>query len=131
MRRPPNNIMNHLKGTFMDYVHKNNLQALIPLLRILSTQRGYATLEEMPLIYGLISVTPRSVLDALAGNIFFLTEDNIQDLFPLMVKDMGIKVMFNFEVIECQKKKTSYDSNVGYRIHGQNKQVEDFDFLIG
>ena len=53
----------------------------------------------MPLIYGLIWITPRAVLDALAGNIFFLKEDNIQELFPLMVKDMGIKVIFNFEVI--------------------------------
>ena len=53
----------------------------------------------MPLIYGLIWVTPRAVLDVIVGDVFFLREDSLQELFPLMVKDMGIKVLFNFEVI--------------------------------
>ena len=53
----------------------------------------------MPLIYGLIWNTPQTILDLITGSQFFLTEDSIDELFPLMVKDKGIKVMFNFEVI--------------------------------
>ena len=53
----------------------------------------------MPLIYGLIWATPQTVLDSLTGNIFFLTEGSIQELFPIMVEDKGIKVLFNFEAI--------------------------------
>ena len=53
----------------------------------------------MPLIYGLIWNTPQAILDLLTDNVFFLTEDNLQELFPLMVKDKDIKVMFNFEAI--------------------------------
>ena len=39
------------------------------------------------------------MLDRLTGNSFFLKKKNIQDLFPAMVKNMNVNVMFNFEVV--------------------------------
>ena len=38
------------------------------------------------------------------------------------------KIFFFQEIKKI--KKNSYDSNVRYSIHGQNKQIEEFDFLI-
>ena len=60
-----------INGTFMEFLARENLLALVPLFEGAHVIQGYGLLDEIPTLYGLIWNTPkfiRSLMARLTGN---------------------------------------------------------------
>ena len=59
---------NRINGTFMEFLTREDLLALIPFLEGGYVMQGYGLLDEIPTLYGLIWITPKFI-EALVGAI--------------------------------------------------------------
>ena len=59
MPRPNQYVMNQIRGTFMEFLKRNNLAALHPLFLASHTMQGYGHVDEISALYGLMWNTPK------------------------------------------------------------------------
>ena len=57
-------LYHNLSGTFNDFLIRENLTILTPLLELLHTAQGYGYLDEVGTIYGLMWNTPELLISA-------------------------------------------------------------------
>ena len=63
------------------------------------------TLQEVPAIYALIFVTPRPLFEVMLGiGIRTFKHNTIGQLFPKMVEDENLNVIFNFDVVSIKRR---------------------------
>ena len=65
-----------------------------------STEKFFLTrtIDTTPAVYGMIWATPTLLVDGLAATVKLLPSGALSELFPLLIEDQDIPVMFNFEV---------------------------------
>ena len=59
MPRPNRKVMHQIRGTFMEFLKRNNLDSLQPLFLASHTMQGYGHLDEISALYGLLWNTPK------------------------------------------------------------------------
>ena len=62
MQRPTPEVMHRVRGTILDFLQRENLVGMIPILQTTHTLDGYGHLDEIGALYGLIWNNPRLVL---------------------------------------------------------------------
>ena len=62
MLQPTDEVLNRTSGTFADFLERNNLKTLIPLIERIHTTQGYGYLDEIGTLYGLMWNTPKFVI---------------------------------------------------------------------
>ena len=114
-------------GSFYDFLKANDLLALEFVSKLFLTASGYGTLREIPAIYGLIWAKPNLLFDAITmrGGIRTLKFKSIAELFPKIVDQEKLNVLYNFNVIEVSK-----GQNHRYQVQSWKSQSLEFDFLI-
>ena len=98
MKRPDEKVIPKLQRSFQDFILNHGLGDLMPLFKALLHNNGYGPIYDLPAIYGLIWCTPNMIVDIIALKGKQLQKGSIADLFPLMVKEQNVSVVFNFEV---------------------------------
>ena len=102
----------------MSIRNKAHLTSLLPYFQ--------RTLQEVPAIYGLIWATPRVLFDLLLNRASkALKNKSIAQLFPKMVEDENLDVVFNFDVVSIKRK--CFDR---VEVESFDKNVMEFDFLF-
>ncbi len=59
MPRPSAAVMHAIRGTYMEYLQRNGLTSLVPLLLASHTMQGYGHIDEVAALYGLMWNTPK------------------------------------------------------------------------
>ena len=98
MSRPDESTMQSLKGSFYDFLKSNQLVTLVPLFEGFLQNNAYGPIYDLPTIYGMIWCTPNMMIDIIAFKAKQLQRKSIADLFPMMVEDQNIPVLYDFEV---------------------------------
>ena len=65
MPRPNVTVMHEIRGTFMEYLKRNNLASLHSLFLASHTMQGYGQLDEISALYGLMWNTPKLMIGLL------------------------------------------------------------------
>ena len=82
------------------------------------------TLQEVPVIYGLIKVTPRTLLETVLGiGVKTFRHNTIGQLFPKIVDQEDLKVIFNFNVVGIKSKLGKLEVESYY-------ETMEFDYLF-
>ena len=128
MQRPDQETLTKIgEGSFHDFLKANDLLALEFVIKLIMTASGYGTLREIPAIYGLIWARPNLLFDAVTmrGGIRTLKFKSIAEVFPKMVEQEKLNVLYNFNVIQVSK-----GDKLNYRVQSWKDQSLEFDFLI-
>ncbi|MEO0601667.1 MAG: hypothetical protein AAF211_09530, partial [Myxococcota bacterium] len=103
--RPSERGLQELRGTFVEFLERNDLQTLIPVMRLFQSAQGYGYIEEVPAYYGLLWNNPdtmKIVIEQLTGRGrragADLTKDGMQTMITEMVTRMRIDVRLHTEV---------------------------------
>eukprot|EP00093_Oithona_nana_P004323 04323.XXX_83947_85710_1 [CDS] Oithona nana genome sequencing. len=126
MQRPSQETLDMIgDGSIKDFLVANDLLALEPLFRIFFNINGYGTLQEVPVIYGLIWATPLAVFDLFVVGSKALKNKSIGQLFPKMVEDEDLDVVFNFNVVSIKRK--CFDR---VEVESFDGDIMEFDYLF-
>ena len=107
MPRPGPTVMYRTRGTFLDFMRRENLMALIEVFDLLHTKWGYGYLDEVSALYGLMWNTPEAVLPvALGTNSIRLPNRGFQQLWQTIVEkeqlDVQLEVDIHYGNTGCQ-----------------------------
>ena len=83
----------------------------------------HRTLKEIPVIYALLWAPPRALFDSTTaqGQTKALKWKSLAELFPTMVEEENLNVIFNFDVVEIKRKCFN-------RLQVQSFEGESMDF---
>ncbi len=59
MPRPNATVMHEIRGTFMQFLQRNKLTGILPILLPAHTMQGYGHIDEIAALYGLLWNTPK------------------------------------------------------------------------
>ena len=62
MQQPTEEVLEEISGTFIEFLKKNNLNLLIPLLDRIHVSQGEGYLDEVGTLYGLLWNSPKMVI---------------------------------------------------------------------
>ena len=62
MQEPTTEVLEKISGTFEDFLDRNNLQILVPLVRSTNAAQGYGYINEIGALYGLMWNTPKFLI---------------------------------------------------------------------
>ena len=106
MERPDERTLAKIgKASFYHFLQDNDLLDLKFVSQMFLTLTGYGTLKEIPAIYGLIWLTPNNLFDIVTngGGVRTLKFKSIAEIFPKIVEQENLHVMYNFHVIDLNK----------------------------
>lgn len=106
--RPSDKVLDELNCTYRDWLDNNQLDILIPVLRLFQSAQGYGYLETVPAFYGLMWNNPTTltvVEEQLKGegDSANLLRSGFTPLVERMVKDAAIEVRLNQEVLRIRR----------------------------
>eukprot|EP00123_Amoebidium_parasiticum_P014945 comp22715_c0_seq1/m.35275 comp22715_c0_seq1/g.35275 ORF comp22715_c0_seq1/g.35275 comp22715_c0_seq1/m.35275 type:complete len:546 (-) comp22715_c0_seq1:611-2248(-) len=128
--KPNQEVLNDLtNGTFKDFLVRNKLEALVPLLAIAQSANGYGFLEEVPLYYGFIWSTPsifKGLIENKADTAISMILEGFEELFRRMSR--GMDVVLNAKITNIRR--TSKRVYVDYSTPQGGTKRETFDYLM-
>ena len=133
--RPSPEVLFKIKGSFADFLIRNNLPLMNTLVYALFTRTGYGQPNRLGAVYGLSFLTPRVVRNLLLdGNPrTTLIDTGLVDVLETLVKRFQIDIKLNADIQKIVRHKNHPKGKVEitYGI-GQNKNahVSYFDFLV-
>ncbi|MEN0061041.1 MAG: FAD-dependent oxidoreductase [Myxococcota bacterium] len=133
--RPSQRGLEQMQGTFLEYLERNKLQTLIPVMRLFQSAQGYGYIEQVPAYYGLLWNDPgtmKIVIEQLTGRGrqggADLTKAGMQTLFTEMVARSSIDVRLYHEVVRIER-----DDPIQVRTRDRRSGAElvhDCDLLV-
>eukprot|EP00111_Clytia_hemisphaerica_P004410 TCONS_00012610-protein len=118
MPQPSKENMEKIRGTFLEFIIRNGLQALVPLFQASTTFQGYGHIDEVAALYGLMWNTPNFIngfKERLAGKGFGdmnILKSGFQNLWETIVNKENLRVTFNVDILKIYRPITSvYKTN--------------------
>ena len=130
-------LYHNLSGTFKDFLERENLTVLTPLLELLHTAQGYGYLDEVGTIYGLMWNTPElvisgalRVLEADASPYsFFAFKGGFEKIWSTIVDKEMLDVQYNTQIINIAR--SHYGSYIHHTVgDGIYLKIDWCDFLV-
>ena len=126
MPRPSVTVLYRIRGTFLQFLERENLLGLAPLFKLFHTFSGYGYLDEVSAFYGLLWNTPRLLASQLIGsgrhNIFILRKGFYNVWLALQRKEK-FNIKFNTKLEEIRR----YPDHLELQ---SNHGVEVCDWLV-
>ena len=108
MPRPGPTVMYRTRGTFLDFMRRENLMALIEVFDLLHTKWGYGYLDEVSALYGLMWNTPEAVLPVVLGtNSIRLPNSGFQKLWQTIAEREYLDVQLEVDIHQVKRKSSS------------------------
>ena len=125
MPRPGPTVMYRTRGTFLDFMRRENLMALIEVFDLLHTKWGYGYLDEVSALYGLMWNTPEAVLPVVLGtNSIRLPNSGFQKLWQTIAEREYLDVQLEVDIHQVKRKSSS-----DFEIHQtQHSKVQSMPF---
>uniref|UniRef100_A0A7M5UXT1 Amine oxidase domain-containing protein n=2 Tax=Clytia hemisphaerica TaxID=252671 RepID=A0A7M5UXT1_9CNID len=136
MPQPSPQIMEKIKGTFLDFLERNGLADLEEMFTASHTLQGYGRISEIPALYGLMWNTPKVIgslvelVKGKAGAIYML-EDGFENLWRTIAEKNHLNVMFKSKVRHVMLSgRHGNEKAYIYYINNGRLRYRKFDFLI-
>eukprot|EP00795_Rhopilema_esculentum_P008077 gene8077-13993_t len=104
MPRPTRGVMYKIRGTFMEFLKRNGLQALQPLFLASHTMQGYGHLDEIAALYGLMWNTPKLMFGLLSrmngdkNTGLFMLKHGFQHLWETIIEKEHLHIEYDVNV---------------------------------
>jgi hypothetical protein len=107
MKKPSVEIMDRTRGTFLEFLTREDLLPLMPVFLCAFTVQGHGYLDEVSAIYGLIWNTPKFVVNILLRILkqdkhpysAYTLKQGFEKVWTTVVKEEGLKVTFNVDIV--------------------------------
>ena len=106
MQQPSEEVMQRVSGTFYEFLEREDLLVLIPLMELSTSSLGYGKIDEIGALYGLQYNTPKLVASTLA----YLNEVGGVEAGVSVLKH-GFEVIWR-TIVEKENLDVRYDSEV-------------------
>ena len=137
LRPAPYAFYNNVSGTFKDFLVRENLTILTPVLEILHTAQGYGYLDEVGAIYGLMWNTPELLISGALRLLeadkspysFFAFKEGFEKIWSTIVDQENLDIQYNIDIINIAR--SHYGTYIHYAV-GDSVYLhsEWCDFLI-
>ena len=142
MQQPSKATLRETSGTFSDFLKKNELEILIPMMDFQSYMMwAYGPIDEIGTLYNLMYKTPNAILP-LVYNIFnifsgmngdhndlYFLKKGFQHLWKTVVEKEDLNIQFNSSISRITRTNRSIDIQYKTVVNG-SKVNEKCDFLI-
>lgn len=132
--RPTERGLEELSGTFLEFLERNDLQTLIPVMRLFQSAQGYGHIENVSAYYGLLWNDPgtmKIVIEQLTGRGqrggADITRGGMQRLVTEMAKRAELDVRLRTEVVSVER---GNDIAVTTRDRRTGEQTHTCDLLV-
>jgi len=104
MPRPSRSVMHRIRGTFMDFLKRENLASLQPIFLASHTMQGYGHLDEISALYGLMWNTPKLMVGLLkrlqgATNTgLYMLKHGFQPLWEAIIDQENLRVHYDVDI---------------------------------
>jgi len=135
MERPSPEVLHRTRGTFLEFLQRENLHIMIPIFQISHTAIGYGYLDEVSTLYGLIWNNPKLIVTLVLRalnkaddpfNIYVL-KNGFEKLWRTIVKEEELNVVYNVDIVQVKKR---YKSVVLKTWHNSKVMIKQCNFLI-
>lgn len=137
MQKPTPEVMEKISGTFEEFLERNNLQLLVPLLMRTNAAQGYGYVNEVGAVYGLMWNTPQLLLSFGLQTLqvqqypyqTYILKQGFENIWNKIVAKERFDIKYNVDISLVLR-----DSNnrvtLLYKNQYQNRLSEDCDFLV-
>lgn len=136
MQQPNDEVLKQISGTFLEFIEKHNLHALIPLFHRVHTSQGEGYLDEIGALYGLLWNTPKFLitygLRALGADEdpykIYMLKDGFENVWNTIVAKENFDIRYFSDIDSIDRNEDSVELHVTK----SNSKVlkEKCDFLI-
>ncbi|XP_062601050.1 uncharacterized protein LOC134262698 [Saccostrea cucullata] len=132
MPRPVPEILHEIRGSFLDFLRRNDLLLLEPIFETALSKNGYGNLNQISAIYGLKWIPPEAVNAAFKPeNGLWLLRGGFQRLVSEIVKRNQLNIHFGVNIKNIQRRKGPSGIHITYSSQNDPSVFkESFDFLI-
>ncbi|XP_061179497.1 uncharacterized protein LOC133188131 [Saccostrea echinata] len=132
MPRPIPDVLHEIRGTFLDFLRRNDLLLLEPIFSTVLSKNGYGYLNQTSAIYGLVWVPPQSVNSAFKPeNGIWLLRGGFQRLVFEIAKQNKLDIHFGVNIKNIHRIIGPSGIYITHTSQGDPKILrERFDFLI-
>jgi len=126
MPRPSTAVLYRIRGTFLDFLKRENLLGLVPLFKLSQTLQGYGYLDEVAAFYGLMWNTPRLMtvhFVRTGDHDLFIFREGYQKIWETIQQTENFNIIFNTKLEKIVRRYKGMDL---YTNHG----VEKCDWLV-
>ena len=137
MQEPTDDIYAKITGTFKDFLDRNNLAVLEPLLQRTNAAQGYGYINEIGALYGLMWNTPQLLISFGMGTLQIK-----QDPYQTYIFKKGWENIWN-KIVEKERFDIKYNVDISlvlrdsnnrvtllYKNQHQNRLSDNCDFLV-
>ena len=117
MRQPSEDVMQRTSGSFYEFLEREGLLALVPVMEVSVTVMGYGRLDELGALYGLQWNTPK-VIAAMVAHLNQVggVEANIN------IMKQGFEILWR-KIVDKEKLAIRYNSEVNSIVRGSGDNV--------
>ena len=106
MPQPCRDVMHRIRGTFLEYLKREDMMALVPMFKLSHTLQGYGHLDEVSALYGLMWNNPKFMvalgLRALKKDYephsVFVLKDGFEKIWKNIVDKEDLNVIYNVDI---------------------------------
>ena len=125
MLRPTSNVLHRIRGTFMDFLKRENLFTLVPYFICSQTVQGYGYLDEVGALYGLMWNNPKFVLTLALRALgqsrdpfsIYVFRDGFETIWKTIAEVEKLDIRFNSDIVKVERHYNGVD------IHLYNNRV--------
>ena len=111
MLRPGVDVQHRIRGTFLDFLKRENLLTLVPYFILTQTSQGYGHLDEIGTLYGLLWNNPKFVVAVALRSIgndkdplsIYILKNGFEILWNTVVEKENINVKFNSDIVRVKR----------------------------
>eukprot|EP00092_Neocalanus_flemingeri_P103159 GFUD01131981.1.p1 GENE.GFUD01131981.1~~GFUD01131981.1.p1 ORF type:complete len:527 (-),score=102.25 GFUD01131981.1:408-1988(-) len=135
MLRPDEDVMFRIRGTFLEYLKRENMLALVPVFKLSNELQGYGHLDEVSALYGLIWNNPKFVITLTLRALkqdndplsVYVLRDGFEKIWKNIVQKENLDIRFNTDIYSI----TRLQNRVALKIwKGSYLKPEHCDFMI-
>lgn len=112
MLRPDVHVQHRIRGTFLDFLKRENLLTLAPYFLIAQSLQGYGYLDEIGTLYGLLWNNPKFVVTSALRAIgqdkdplsVYILKNGFEILWNTIIKEENVKVKFNSDIVRVKRR---------------------------
>ena len=115
MPQPSKDVMHRIRGTFQEYLRREDMLALLPIFKLSHTLQGYGYLDEVSALYGLIWNNPKLMVSIglraldierpkdLEHYSVFVLKEGFEIIWKNIVNKEKLKVIYNVNIVSIRR----------------------------
>ena len=115
MQRPTQEVMHRIRGTFLNFLERENLLGMVSTFQYIQTLGGYGQLDEVGALYGLLLFNPKLVLTLALSAIgedkgpfsWYSLKDGFENVWKTIDQKEELNIHFHTDIVSIIRKKNN------------------------